>query len=30
MTESLMNTPYVQQLITKVAGLDQSGGNERL
>jgi catechol 1,2-dioxygenase len=30
MKESLINTPYVQQLIAKVAGLEQSGGNERL
>jgi catechol 1,2-dioxygenase len=30
MTESLINTPHVQQLITKVAGLDQQGGDPRL
>lgn len=30
MTESLTDTRYVQQLINKVAGLDQTGGNERL
>jgi catechol 1,2-dioxygenase len=30
MTESLINTPTVQQLIAKVAGLGEAGGNERL
>lgn len=30
MTESLFDTKHVQNLLTKVAGLDQAGGNERL
>lgn len=30
MAESLMNTPEVQDLLTKAAGLDNQGGDERL
>jgi catechol 1,2-dioxygenase len=30
MPDTLINTPEVQKLLTRVAGLDQSGGDERL
>ena len=30
MPDSLTNTPQVQQLLNRAAGLDQPGGNERL